>query len=194
MKAVEDNAQGVINDDVKERQQQLLRNQIDIQTMLESLDKSIEAMTGSLQRIFTLYEEHDKEINENCKEIESIRIFMAERAIMNGNSDKSVQEVLADIHELNKTRQPILDRLTVVEHTKADKEDVANIREDISKGREQTSKEIATISTTLDSICKDNDIQREDHKFYLTRKDAYVGIIIGAVIGIISILAYTGHL
>lgn len=135
-----------INCTQKEANEEIRDSQKTMELNQKSIEEKIDVMNGSLSRIFKLYERLEKRLNDGDKRFSEIQEFIVEKKATNGVAEKEAADMKHDIKEGDEKRVTISERVTRVEETKADKEDVANIRTDIKE-----------VKTLLVAHCKDDD-------------------------------------
>lgn len=144
----------------------------DIQTTLDAINNTLGAFGESLNRIFRLYEQHEVDINKMI-------VYMAEHKIIEDQLKDVDRETIDAIKNFNDTRQPILDRLTALEETKADKADMNKV-----------FLQLQHVNDKLDDLKEAEDKKDVQHTLSLTRRDAYIIAVMGIIGGLVGTIIY----
>lgn len=161
---------------------QLKGNESEIKETLRIMNVDL---NGTIDRIFELFKKHDGEI-DNLKE-KNIR-----QDALVGVSDKESDKREREVDDLNKTRQPILDRLTKVESNKSDKDDVHKIIIAVEKVGIKIDDHVQhehEIDVDDEDRRHDEDVKKQWH---MERVDKWLIAIIGIIIsfvGVVNILS-----
>ena len=93
---------------IRQSQEVTLENQ-------ESIKQTLEALNGSLNRIFQLYKKQDKRLDEGDKRFQEIRDFMVKKDTTNGYIEKEINDSKTDIQIGHDNRLGIEVRITRLE-------------------------------------------------------------------------------
>ena len=156
------------NNEIQESQRIMTGNQESIKQTLETMNISLNTMNGTINRNYDLYQKMQKQMNEHEKIFHQIDKFMVRKDTLNGVYEKETEEAQKDIDEINRTRIPILERLTAVEQNKADKKDVNEVLLAVQE-----------VSTTLKTHCEnDNTTATKKDKKYEMKITTILQIIV----------------
>ena len=166
--------------EMQHNQMMMQENQREIQRTLDSvaetiklMGKTIDAIGASNDRIFKLYEEHEKEIKDLNEKAKEFDVFKSKKEVENGNTEKQNEETHKEIQQLIEKRGPIYERLTTLENTKADKEDVNNLMKEVIRG-----------NTMLEEHCKQDAKVDTDTKWYQERMYQIIIFVIGIIVSL----------
>jgi len=95
-------------EEIRQSQEVTLENQ-------ESIKQTLEALNGSLTRIFQLYKKQDERLDEGDKRFQEIRDFMVKKDTTNGYFEKEIGESKGDILKGHDNRLEISMRVTKLE-------------------------------------------------------------------------------
>jgi len=143
----------------------LLSNQLDIKDTQTEMSKS-------MQRIFDLYQEHEKWLKD-------VQRKMDKRDTTNGHTVDDLESLEKVVDEFSKTRQQILDDITNLKSNKVDIKDFNKM-----------DKTLTEIQITLEDHCKYEENETKNKQALITRQDGYKFAIIGLFGAILGALIF----